>query len=71
MEISGQLHALAALPRDKSPPYTLDRRLYGPQSRSGRGGEENKSHHCPCRESNPDHPVPSLVSVLTELVKNK
>jgi hypothetical protein len=28
-------------PRGKSPRYTLDRRLGGPQSRSGRRGEEN------------------------------
>jgi hypothetical protein len=27
-------------PQGKSPWYTLDRRLDGPQSRSGRGGEE-------------------------------
>jgi hypothetical protein len=28
-------------PQGKSPCYPLDRRLGGPQSRSGRGGEEN------------------------------
>jgi hypothetical protein len=33
--MSGQIHTLAALPR-----YTLDRRLGGPQSRTGRCGEE-------------------------------
>jgi hypothetical protein len=43
MEVSGQLHALAALPLGKEPPYPLDRRLGGPQSRSGRGGEEKNS----------------------------
>jgi hypothetical protein len=37
MEMSDQLHAPAALPPGKEP---LDRRLGGPQSRSGRGGEE-------------------------------
>jgi len=31
----------------------LDRRLGGPQSRSGRGGEEKNFHHCPCRSSSP------------------
>jgi hypothetical protein len=41
MEVSGQLHDPAALPHGKSPWYPLDRRLSGPQSRSGRGGEEN------------------------------
>jgi hypothetical protein len=37
MEVSGQLHAPAAFPRGKSspPPYPLDSRLGGPQSRSG------------------------------------
>jgi hypothetical protein len=38
--VSGQLHALAALPPGKSPRYPLERRLGGPQSRSGRSGEE-------------------------------
>jgi hypothetical protein len=40
MEISGQLHAPAALPQGKSPRYSLDRRLCGHQSRSGCGGEK-------------------------------
>jgi len=33
MEVSGQLHL-----QGKSPWYPLDRRLSGPQNRSGRGG---------------------------------
>jgi hypothetical protein len=41
----------------KSPRYSLDRRLGGPQSQSGRGGEEKNSHLPPRIEpSNPDHP---------------
>jgi hypothetical protein len=40
MEVSGQLHAPAALAQGTSPWYPLDRRLGGPQSRSGIGGEE-------------------------------
>jgi hypothetical protein len=44
--MSGQLHAPAALARRKSPRYPLDRRLGGPQSRSGR--------HGPYRDSNSD-----------------
>jgi hypothetical protein len=40
MEVSGQLHVPAALPPGKVPRYPLDRRLGGPQSRSGRCGEE-------------------------------
>jgi hypothetical protein len=43
MEVNGQLHAPAALPQGKSLWYPLDRRLGGPQSRSGRGGEEKNS----------------------------
>jgi hypothetical protein len=40
MEVSGRLHAQAALPPGKEPRYPLDRRLGGPQSRSGRRREE-------------------------------
>jgi hypothetical protein len=47
MEVSGQLHATAALPQGKSPWYPLDRRLGGPYSRSGRGGEEKNSQILP------------------------
>jgi len=41
--VSGQLHAPATSPpgkEGKSPWYPLDRRLGGPQSHSGHGGEE-------------------------------
>jgi hypothetical protein len=38
LEVSGQLHVLAALPPGESPQYLLDR-LGGPQSRCGRHGE--------------------------------
>jgi hypothetical protein len=47
MDVSGQLHDPAALPQGKSPWYPLDRRLGGPQSRSGRGGEEKNSQLLP------------------------
>jgi hypothetical protein len=43
MEASGQPNAPAALPQGKSPWYPLDRRLGGPQSRSGRGVKEKNS----------------------------
>jgi len=43
MEVTGQLHSPAALPPGKDPWYPLDRRLGGPQSRSGYGGEEKNS----------------------------
>jgi hypothetical protein len=60
MEVSGQLHAPAALPPGKSLWYPLDRRLGGPQSRSGRGGEEKNPQLPPGIEHyNPDRPARS------------
>jgi hypothetical protein len=47
MEVSGQLQVPAALPLGKEPGYPLDRRLGGPQGRSGRGGEEKNSKPLP------------------------
>jgi hypothetical protein len=47
MEVSGQLHAPAALLPGKKPWYPLDARLGGPQSMSGRGGEEKNSQLLP------------------------
>jgi hypothetical protein len=47
MEVSGQLHSSAALTQGRSPWYALDRRLGGPQSQSGRGGEEKNSQPLP------------------------
>jgi hypothetical protein len=43
MEVSGQLHAPAALPWGRCPRHPLDRRLGGPQTRPGHGGEEKNS----------------------------
>jgi hypothetical protein len=43
MEVSAQLHAPAAFSQGNSPWYSLDRKLGGSQSRSGRGGEEKNS----------------------------
>jgi hypothetical protein len=45
--VSRQLHAPAALPKGRSSLYSLNRRLVGPQSRSGRGAEEKNSHPLP------------------------
>jgi hypothetical protein len=42
LEVSGQLHAPAALPPGKSSRYPLYRRLGGPQSRSGRSNNKEK-----------------------------
>jgi len=48
MEVSGQPHTPAALPQQgKNPWYLSDRRLSGPQSRSGRGAEEKNSQPPP------------------------
>jgi len=54
MEVSGQLHAPAALPVGKRPWCPLDRRLGGPQSRYGGGGmylHRHKKSHFPIRRS--------------------
>jgi hypothetical protein len=62
MEVSGQLHTPTILPPGKSLWYPLDRRLGGPQSRSGRGGEEKNSQPTPGIElENPDRPAHSPV----------
>jgi hypothetical protein len=45
MEVSGELHAPAALPPGKE--HLLDRRLGRPQSRSEHGGEEEHSQSPP------------------------
>jgi hypothetical protein len=47
MEVSGQLHAPAALAQGRSLWYPLDRRLGGPQGRSGHDDEEKNSHPLP------------------------
>jgi hypothetical protein len=44
MEVGGQFHAPATLPRGKNPSYPLYRRLGGPQNRYGGGGEEKDSN---------------------------
>jgi hypothetical protein len=67
MEVSGQLHASAALPPGKDPRYPLDRRLGGPQNRSERGGEEKNSQ--PPARIEPDNPdLPIRIPVLYRLI---
>jgi hypothetical protein len=66
LEVSSQLHALAALPLGKDPPYyPLDRKLGGPQRRSRRGGEEKNSQPLP--ELEPPIIQPSARHYTTEL----
>jgi hypothetical protein len=67
MEMSGQLHAPAALPRGKSSRYPLENRLGELQNRSGRNDEEIKSHHWRYRELNPGLPARSLVTEVIQL----
>jgi hypothetical protein len=57
MEVSGQLHAPTTLPPGKSPWYALDRKLGGPQSKSGHSGEEKYSQPLPGLEPPIIHPV--------------
>jgi hypothetical protein len=58
MEVSGQLHAPAALLQGRSPCYPLDRRLGGPQSRSRRSGEQKSFHPLSGLEPPIIQPVP-------------
>jgi hypothetical protein len=56
MEVSGQLRAQAALPPGKEP---LDRRLGGPQGRSGHGDEKKNFQPLPGLEP-PIIPTPYI-----------
>jgi hypothetical protein len=58
MEVSGQFHAPADLPRGKSPRCPLDRGLNGSSRRSGYCKVEEDL--LPCRESNPSRPTHSM-----------
>jgi hypothetical protein len=78
MEVSDQLNAPPLYPQGKSPWYPLDRRLGGPQSRSGHGGEEENSqpppgieileilttHICLVSRSENKWSLPSSLSIL-------
>jgi hypothetical protein len=57
----------AALSPGKDRQYPLNRRLGGPQSLSGSGGEgKKKSLHFSCPALNPGRPALSLFTVLNE-----
>jgi hypothetical protein len=76
MDVSGQLHAPAALPQGKSPWYPLDRKLGGPQSWSGHNGEEKNSDPLPGLESPIIQPgaqryTAELARLLAKVVKRK
>jgi len=51
------------IPRGKTAPHPLDRKLDGIQGPFGRNGEEKKSYHCLHRQSNPGRPGRSLVFI--------
>jgi hypothetical protein len=53
-------------PQWKNACYPLDRRLGGPQGRSGHGDEGKKFHHSCRQELNTGRPARSTVSILTE-----
>jgi hypothetical protein len=55
MEVSGQLHALAAISPGKEHLVPIDRRLGEPQSQSGHSVKEKKSQ-----------PLPGILIVLVE-----
>jgi hypothetical protein len=63
--VSGQFQGLTPLRLAKILRYALKRRLWGPQSRYGRGDEEENPS--PYRDSIPGRPARSLVTILTEL----
>jgi len=54
--------------RCKSPRYPLDKKFGGPQKLSRRGGEEENSNHCPCRESNNSYPARSLAIIIIIII---
>jgi hypothetical protein len=69
--VSGQLHALAALPSGgKCPRYPLDSRLGGPQSRSGRCGEEKILDPTGTRTPTPRSFSRYPVAILTTLSRS-
>jgi hypothetical protein len=65
MKVSGRLHTPAALFPGKEPLYPLDRKLGGPQSRSGHNGEENKIPSLSLPRIEPGRLDRSLVTTLT------
>ena len=64
MEVSGQLHALAALSPQaaKRPPYYLNRAVGGPQRRPGGFGDEKKNAVVRARNRIPASTIVQLVA---------
>jgi hypothetical protein len=57
MEMSGEFHAPAVNPQEKSPWYPLDRRVGGPQILSGLGDEKKNSQPLPGLEYSIIQPI--------------
>jgi hypothetical protein len=68
MVVSGKLHVPGGLPRRMGPRFSPDRRMRGPQSQSGSGGEEKRS--LPSQELNSGCSAHSVVTILTELPRH-
>jgi hypothetical protein len=65
LKVSGQLQAPSALPPGKEPRYPLDRRLGGPQSRSGWHGEVKILTSTGTRTLTPWSSSPSPIAIPT------
>jgi hypothetical protein len=62
MEVSGQVSRAGSFnPRGNTPKYSLDRRLGGPQNRSGLCGEDKKS----CAPVGNQTPIVKPVGILS------
>jgi len=70
MEVSGQLHAPAALPPGKNPRYSLKEETRSVSQPVWARIKEKKSLSLPYQELNPGRPTQSLVIKLTELTQS-
>jgi hypothetical protein len=64
MEVSGQIHAPAAILQEKESSVPIGQKAGWD---SGMDAVAKRRILCPFRESNPGRPVQSLVTILTEL----
>lgn len=71
MELSGYLHVPASLPSRKEPQYLLDKRLGGPQWRSGRCGEERSPVLPGIEAGRPAHRLPNIKSEVKMTESNE
>jgi hypothetical protein len=69
MDVSGQLHALFALPPGKEPPYLLDSRWSGPHNLSGRDGKKETPVIAPLGNRAPSRSYPRLHHTVEVKIK--